>query len=96
MGVAQAGGKLEGQLLSRDLDSAAPWLDPQEPITSKRVTSAARHLGIWKQEVRSCYEGLSQILHLKLAWRTEKRFSQLMRGCTLSEAADAAVAMAVP
>lgn len=61
---------MDRRLLSRDLDTARPWLDPQSPITDTRVGAASSSLGITSEQVRSRYERMAVDLKLKLSWKS--------------------------
>jgi hypothetical protein len=60
---------LDKRLLSRDIDAADPWLDPQEVVTDDRVAKASTSLNLKPDEVRSRYEALAVDLKLKLIWK---------------------------
>ncbi|MBF0462954.1 MAG: HEAT repeat domain-containing protein [Magnetococcales bacterium] len=57
--LAQTCGDVEQRLLSRDIDRMAPWIDPREPITAKRIKKVAKRIGKTTQEVRALYESLA-------------------------------------
>ena len=58
------------RLLSRDLDAANPWLDPQEPVTEAQVTNASGQLNLTPEQVRLRYEAMAADLNLKLSWKS--------------------------
>jgi HEAT repeat protein len=61
--------QLDQQLLSRDLDAADPWLDPQKPVTEAQVANASTRLNIPPEQIRARYEASAVDLKLKLVWR---------------------------
>ncbi len=67
--LARGRDDLDQRLLSRDLDAADPWLDPQESVTDAQVTNASSRLNLTPDQVRSRYEALAVDLNLKLSWK---------------------------
>jgi HEAT repeat protein len=61
---------LDQRLLSRDLDAADPWLDPQGSVADAQVTNASSRLNLTPDQVRSRYEALAVDLNLKLSWKS--------------------------
>jgi HEAT repeat protein len=61
--------KTDQKLLSRDVDAAHPWLDPQKPIDEERVKKAAKTLKMNESEVRQRYERLADRYKLRLKWK---------------------------
>lgn len=68
-GLAHTTDYVERQLLSRDLDGLAPFLDPEEVISETFAQKAASQLAITLEEVKARYEALAGRSHLKLEWR---------------------------
>lgn len=60
---------IDERLLSRDVDAAAPWIDPSVQIAEEQVSRAAAELDIEVDEVRTLYEGMAADLKLTLGWR---------------------------
>jgi HEAT repeat protein len=61
--------EINRKILTRDLDSVEPFLDPQEEISEEWVRHAAEGLRISVEEVRQRYEALAQQFRLRLAWQ---------------------------
>ena len=53
-------------LMSRDLDSAAPYLDPKEPICSARIELTASRLHITAEAARARYSAIAATFGLRL------------------------------
>jgi HEAT repeat protein len=63
--VRMRGKPQEDTLLSIDLDGMDPWMDPRTRITETRIAFAARKLRITTHEVRSLYESIADVFHLR-------------------------------
>ena len=64
--------KIDQKLLSNSFNAGYPWLDPQKPISEKRIGRGAEELKISEEEVRRRYEVLAEKFNLKLEWKTSK------------------------
>jgi hypothetical protein len=69
--IAQTLPRTQACLLSRDLDAAAPWIDPKLPIGNQDVATAARQLRLTVDQTKKEYEALKEALggRLVLAWQ---------------------------
>ncbi|MGC9947605.1 MAG: HEAT repeat domain-containing protein [Bryobacteraceae bacterium] len=56
---------VEKTLLSRDLDEADPWIDPNDSITEARIEEAAACLGLTRDKVYSLYASIAADFHLQ-------------------------------
>ncbi|HEY8157905.1 MAG TPA: HEAT repeat domain-containing protein [Methylobacter sp.] len=56
------------ELLSRDLDSIAPWQDPLEPITEDQVEQVAKELNLSPETIRQHYHEIVLEIPLQLEW----------------------------
>ncbi|TRW92835.1 sister chromatid cohesion protein PDS5, partial [Candidatus Methylobacter oryzae] len=57
------------KLLSRDLDSIAPWQDPLEPITEDQVEQVAKKLNLSPETIRQHYQEIALKIPLQLEWQ---------------------------
>jgi HEAT repeat protein len=62
------GDEIDQKLLSRDIDTQHPWLDPKEPISQSRITKAVKELKLPREEIQQRYENLAKRFGLKLEW----------------------------
>ena len=53
-------------LISQNLDSSSPWIDPMEAISSDRVAKSALKFGINEENIRARYKALIPYLNLKV------------------------------
>ncbi len=61
--------EVDRRILSLEMDSHGPWLDPHAPIGDARVSLVARKLKLPPEDVRRRYEALAGRFPLRLAWR---------------------------
>ena len=59
---------IKKKLLSLDLDSLYPWLDPLEPITQTRVEQVAEILNLNTYAIRKYYQEIAVDIPLTLEW----------------------------
>lgn len=64
---------VDRRLLSEHLIGDFGWLDPQDPITKKRVAHAAAELNLPEFEIRQRYKRLSERIGFKLEWSIDTR-----------------------
>ncbi len=64
--LASERSEIDRILLSRDLDGAAPGIDPRETINSDRIVNAATRLKIAPEEARAAYQALAADFHLTI------------------------------